>query len=224
MEEKTLNAQQSIELISRMITTTRTRLERNTGRPFLIWGYTTVAISLFNYLVRTTDMSPNWSLTWFLIPVVGCLLMRLLPERKDTEPRTEIDRIISKIWLVASLSLIPIFVFSLYHGLAYRADLLALITLVMALATAMTGLIVRSKIYTIAGFVGMALSTLFAFWDNFLKLSITPELAQLARECSTSLSQLIYLPNLIFAAIFLVMMVIPGHIINYQNRKRCSKS
>ena len=55
--------------------------------------------------------------------------MRLFPDKKPTEPRTEIDRIVGKVWLVSSLSLIPIFLFSLFHGLSYRHSLFELITL-----------------------------------------------------------------------------------------------
>ena len=81
----------------------------------------------------------------------------------------------------------------------------------MSIGAAATGLIVRSKIYTTAGFAGMGLSTLFAFYDYYLKrLSETAEIdaAHLNFEI------------LIFAAIFLVMMVIPGHMINYRNRHK----
>ena len=81
MEEKQLEARESIELISRMIQNTRTRLERNAGRPFLIWGYTTVGISLLNYGFAITGVNSAWSLTWFLIPVIGCLLTWLFHER-----------------------------------------------------------------------------------------------------------------------------------------------
>ena len=44
MEERKLDAQESIELITRMIRNTRRRLATNAGRPFLVWGYTTVAL------------------------------------------------------------------------------------------------------------------------------------------------------------------------------------
>ena len=79
MDEKQLDAQQRLELITRMIRSTRQRLERHSGRPFLIWGYTTVAVSLLNYALNIAGADPAWSLTWFLIPVIGCLLMRLFP-------------------------------------------------------------------------------------------------------------------------------------------------
>lgn len=50
MEERKLDARESMELISRMIQNTRNRLENHAGRPFLVWGYTTVGIALLNYL------------------------------------------------------------------------------------------------------------------------------------------------------------------------------
>ena len=219
MEEKKLDAQESIELITRMIRNTRQRLERHSGRPFLIWGYTTVAVSLLNYSLNIAGADPAWSLSWFLIPVLGILLMRLFPEKKGSEPRTEIDRIVNALWIVCSLSLVPIFLFSFLHGLSYRPSLFALITLVMAIGTAATGLIVRSKVYTVAGVLAMAGSVLFALHDFRLG-----RLAQTVGIDAVRLNNEI----LIFAAIFVVMMVIPGHIINRRSRHEkqepCSRS
>ena len=129
MEEKRLDAAESLELIGRMIRNTRQRLERHSGRPFLIWGYTTVGVSLLNYALNLTGADPNWSLSWFLIPVLGYTLMRLFPEKRPTDPRTEIDRIVHMLWLVCSLALIPIFLLCLFHGLSYRPSLFALISL-----------------------------------------------------------------------------------------------
>jgi hypothetical protein len=130
-----------MELISRMIQNTRNRLENHAGRPFLVWGYTTVGIALLNYWFNIAGCHPAWCFTWFLIPIIGCLLMRLFPDKKPTEPRTEIDRIVGKVWLVSSLSLIPIFLFSLFHGLSYRHSLFERITSEV-LATALTRSIV----------------------------------------------------------------------------------
>ena len=90
MEERKLDARESMELISRMIQNTRNRLENHAGRPFLVWGYTTVGIALLNYWFNIAGCHPAWCFTWFLIPIIGCLLMRLFPDKKPTEPRTEI--------------------------------------------------------------------------------------------------------------------------------------
>lgn len=209
MEEKRLDAQESIELITRMIRNTRRRLERHSGRPYLVWGYTTVAISLLNYTLNVVGAAPEWSFTWFLIPVLGFVLMRLFPEKKSTEPRTEIDRIVNSLWLVCTLSLIPIFILCLFHGWSYRPSLFALITLVMSIGSTATGLIVRSRIYTTAGLLGMVGTAAIALWDYYLKQLPDPQLID---------SRMLNNEILIFAVVFLVMMVIPGHIINYRTR------
>lgn len=209
MEEKRLDAQESIELITRMIRNTRRRLERHSGRPYLVWGYTTIVISLLNYTLNVVGAAPEWSLTWFLIPVLGFVLMRIFPEKKSTEPRTEIDRIVNSLWLVCTLSLIPIFILCLFHGWSYRPSLFALITLVMSIGSTATGLIVRSRIYTTAGLLGMVGTAAIALWDYYLKQLPDPQLID---------SRMLNNEILIFAVVFLVMMVIPGHIINYRTR------
>ena len=84
MEERKLDTRESMELISRMIQNTRNRLENHAGRPFLVWGYTTVGIALLNYWFNIAGCHPAWCFTWFLIPIIGCLLMRLFrPHRRQ---------------------------------------------------------------------------------------------------------------------------------------------
>lgn len=202
-------AAESLALINRMIENTRNRLSRNSGRPFLIWGYTTVAVSLFNYVVNVTGGPVGWSWSWFLIPVVGFLLTRLFPAKKSTEPRTEIDRIVSAVWATASLALIPVFAFVLFHGLSYRASLFGLIALIMAIATTATGRIVRSKIYIVSGYAGLILTLLFPLYDRYLK-----ELPA-GRVDATMLNFEI----LIFAGVFIIMMIVPGHIFNHRSHR-----
>ena len=140
-----------------------------------------------------------------------------LPILMLTAKGEEIDRIVGKVWLVSSLSLIPIFLFSLFHGLSYRHSLFELITLVMATATATTGMIVRSKIYIVAGLTCMALSVLFPLYDYFLKKIATSDGIEIT-------AGLLNNEILIFAGVFFIMMVVPGHIINYQSHKRCSRN
>ena len=42
MEDRKLEAAESLELIGRMIENTRSRIVRNSGRPLLAWGYATI--------------------------------------------------------------------------------------------------------------------------------------------------------------------------------------
>ena len=47
MEERPLSEKESLELITRMIKNTHQKLEEGNGIPFLVWGYTSVIVSLF---------------------------------------------------------------------------------------------------------------------------------------------------------------------------------
>ncbi len=217
MEEKNLKPEESIELISRMIRDTRTRLECNAERPFLIWGYVTVAVSLFNYAVNVCGWHPAWSFSWFAIPMLGVLLTRLFPSKKSDIPRTEIDRIVGMVWMVCSLAQFPIFISVICHGLSYRTSLYAMVAFAMAIGTAITGLIIRSRTFSVAGFTGMAMTALISIYDFWLKRFIAglPE-----RPDNEQMAQLLSNEILIFAAIFVVMMIIPGHITAHRNRNR----
>ncbi len=213
MENNRLNPEQCLELITRMIRDTRTRLECNAERPFLIWGYITVAVSLFNYAANVCGRDPAWSFSWFAIPVLGVVLMRLFPTKRSDIPHTEIDRIVSAVWIVCSLAQIPILITVICHGLSYRTSLYATIAFVMAIGTAITGLIIRSRIFGIAGFTGMAMSVGIPVYDFWLKKFV-------ATQSPTNEQMAMLLSNeiLIFAAIFIVMMIIPGHIAARRNR------
>ena len=87
----------------------------------------------------------------------------------------------------------------------------------MATATATTGMIVRSKIYIVAGLTCMALSVLFPLYDYFLKKIATSDGIEIT-------AGLLNNEILIFAGVFFIMMVVPGHIITYQSHKRCSRN
>ncbi len=71
MEERQLNEKDSLELIARMIQNTRQKMEKSHGVPFLVWGYTTIVISLlvWYFLSTTGDYRVNY--LWFLIPLIG---------------------------------------------------------------------------------------------------------------------------------------------------------
>ena len=55
MDNKKLNEQESLELITQMIQNTKFKMVKNAGTPFLVWGYMTVVTSLLVwYLLKET--------------------------------------------------------------------------------------------------------------------------------------------------------------------------
>lgn len=194
MEDKVLTEKESLDLISQMIRNTRSRLEDNSGIPFLIWGYTTVIVAVIVWSLVTTSGNYLWHWLWFAIPVFGGTLW-LLHYKKQLNNRsraiTFVDRAISHVWMVFGIAS---FMISIISFLTY-IPILFIVLLTMGMATAITGLIIRFKPIIFSGFIGILFSPLCV----------------IVRDTSSIL---------IFAAIFVLMMVIPGHMLNYTAKRR----
>ena len=181
MEDKQLNAAESIALISRMIDNTRNRMLRNSGRPFLVWGYVTVFTTLLVMGAVYYFQDPKWNILWMLLPVLGALLMWLTRD-KHTEGKvsTFVDRVINNVWLVMGLTAWFVSMLSLFSQI--RLPILFIILLTMGMGTTATA----------GGTAAIVLAPVSLIVSGY------------------------WMPAL-FAAGFVVMMIIPGHILNYKS-------
>ena len=205
MEKTHLTEAQSLELITSMINDSRSRLARNSGTPFLIWGYTTVAVSLFNALVLYLGWSYAWSWSWFAIPVIGWIGM-LLFNKHEPGARNYIDRVISMIWTVIGLSFAWLFVGAVVYG----SSVSFLTVVIMGIGTILTGCVIKHRTTSICGWLAMCASLIFPIVYFIIARS----------DSAISISEVwIWGELIVFAAIFLVMMVIPGHILNHKYNK-----
>lgn len=191
MEDKKLNEKESLELIAQMIGNTRQKLEKDNWIPFLIWGYTTIAVSALVWYLFSTTGDPRWNYLWFLIPLIGFPLMMRFIKKRERGVKTYIDKIVSYVWIAFGLAGFAVSAGAIFF---WTLPILFIVVLMMGTGTAITGMIVRFKPIVFAGFGGMLLS--------FLCLIIKG-----------------YEMILIFALIFFVMMVIPGHILNWKGKK-----
>ena len=144
MEEKRLDAAESLALIERMIENTRNDMERNAGRPFLVWGYVTLLTTLLVWGTVVQTGEPRWNLLWLLIPLLGGTLT-YFTRGKRTEGRvhTFVDRVLGSVWLVAGLTASFLSLVALFTPI--RLPILFVILLTMGMGTAATGLILRFR-------------------------------------------------------------------------------
>ena len=203
MGNNKLTEAQSLELITSMINDTRNRLARNSGTPFLIWGYTTVAVALLNCVTTYLQLSHYWNFSWFAIPFIGWIGMMLF-NTKDKGARNLIDRIISIVWCVLSIAYLWIFIGSTI----YRAPILYYTILFMGVGTLITGLVLRHRTTQYCGIGAMICSLAYPFFTFLMLKGI---IATIPGLHSWAWIEIAY-----FAAIFFVMMVIPGHILNHK--------
>ncbi|MBQ8366170.1 MAG: hypothetical protein IJ442_04680 [Bacteroidaceae bacterium] len=212
-EEKHLDEHRSIEIISRMIADTSAHIDSESGKYFLLWGYTTVLVSLFEYVAQVSHLAiPLCLWAWFLIPAVGGIGTLILSRRATaTRPKSYLDRSVNAVWMVFGLSFGMAFIAAIVYG----ASILYLTALLMGMATVITGKICRHKVLTIAGKAGIVLSLLIPAGHLLLRKYG----AALLSSGIEPVEAILYVEILIFALIFVVMMVIPGHIL-YNRSKR----
>lgn len=200
LEEREPNAAESLALINRMIETTRNRMERQAGLPFLIWGYLTVAFTAAVYLAVTWTHDGRWTGLWVGLPLCGWLGMLSSLHRRDAEKgavRTFIDRAISQIWMVMGIVGFILTVFAITTTL--QLSILFLIALLMGIGCTLTGLICRFVPSTVGGLTGIGIAPLFLIIHDSTVEAV------------------------LFAAIFIVMMIIPGHIMCYRSNRQAKQ-
>ncbi len=192
MEEKNLTQKESLELIARMIKESRNDMERGGGDIYLLWGYLTLVISLAIYglILYTGDYRVQW--LWFAMPLVGYPVMYFMLKNREKKAITFVDAVISKIWIVIGVCALLL---SLFMVVNYKAfPIMFVMALLISAGVAMSGLVIKFKPTIIAGFAGIIIS--FA-------LLLIPGINQI----------------LVFAAFSVIMLIIPGHILNTASRK-----
>lgn len=192
MEEKRLNEKESLELIAQMIRNTQQKLEKGNGLPFLTWGYTTVAVSVLVWYLFSSTGNPHWNYLWFLIPVIGFPTMMRTIRKQEKGVKTYIDKIIGYVWIAFGIAGLAVSTSAIF---LWNLPILFIIVLMMGTGTAITGMIIRFKPIISSGFAGILLSFLCLIVKGYESI-------------------------LVFALIFLVMMVIPGHILNWKGRNK----
>ena len=188
MEDKTISEKESLELITRMIRETQDNTARHAAYPLLIWGYATVLIAVINWFLYIRMNSWYVNLLWFALPLIaGPLTIYFSKKYRTSGVRNYIDRVTSQIWIV--FGTVGFIVSCL--SFVCNIDILFTISLMMGMGATLTGLVSKYTPLSIAGAIGTVLSLSMLFIHNVDKL-------------------------LVFAAIFVVMMIIPGHIMNKQ--------
>lgn len=167
-------------------------MKTNCGMPFLLWGYTTVFTSLLVWLLVTYTQNNNWQYLWFMLPIIGGTGTYLSARNQQPTVKSHLDKVISYIWLVFGTAG---FLISLLAMFFWKLPILFIILLLMGMGTTLTGLVINYKTVTICGTLGALSSIGCLFYEGFNQV-------------------------LIFAPVFIFMMIIPGHVLNHAARKQ----
>ncbi len=170
METKKLSSQESLELIAQMIQNTKQNLDNRSGNVLIIWGVTTLLVTLLvGFMLYIFDNNQLYNWLFMMIPIIGTIWSRL-SIYKNQKVITQVDKIVEKVWyiitfvaisipiLFALLLIIGVDFFPIFsHGRIFM--LVPFIEImVVSIGLAITGAIIDFKASQIGGIVGVILS------------------------------------------------------------------
>lgn len=206
MEEKKLNEQESLELITRMINQTKRESAIGSGNTFLIWGYLCTFMSLAVFSLAFIRKEGGWGWLYLAIPIIGFIVSGIVARwrsRKFKTPGTYQSKSINGIWgcLSAIFGAYAIICLTFWgHSESWRGMFL-LGLLLPGIGTFCTGVILKEITLQICGITGLIAGLFFLFNLSCGHPGIT-------------------LPwPVIMAVSFIISLIIPGHILNYKAKK-----
>lgn len=211
MKEQEINERQSIEIITAMIAQTKQRLHIGDGNIMLMWGYLTVSVSILVGTLLFVTGNQVWNWLWFLIFVIGGITSPVMAKRQKAKVgfKTFTDRLSNGIWSLVgwtgTFSTLVCLALFLFAGKDSWRIMLVFALLTVGIIEAVQGMIIKEKSLVCGGAAGMAAGIV--------------TMACIAAAIPLYLCW--YMP--MFAAAWVCMMIIPGHILNHKAKARLSK-
>ncbi|MDE5882336.1 MAG: hypothetical protein K2H60_11455 [Muribaculaceae bacterium] len=176
-----MKPEESMDIISKMVSDTRNSVLKNAYVPFLTWGCTTVVVAMLVYFLRMSYNSSLIYLCWFLIPVIGIPLTRLCRPRSRLI-RTRISISLQSIWWMLTVLLVS---FSA-ATFVLHFNILFFILLLLSIGSFVTGAILSYPFLKYSSIPGFIVSAFMLLISGDSQIPI-------------------------FAAAIAVMMIIPGY-------------
>lgn len=206
MEDKKLTEKESLEVITSMIARTKARY-LGSGNILLMWGYLAVFSSILVWILLAATQQNIWNWLWFAIPLIGIPLTSIMARReKRTDGAvTYSDKITCHLWWIFGVSEIVLTLiclgFSLIGGIKCWTAMIVYTIIAAPFAEIAQGLIVKEKSLTWGGIVGLAIGMVSV-------CCVTGKIPLLANW---------FMP--LYILFWVVMMIVPGHIINHKAKK-----
>ncbi len=207
MEERKLTEKESLEIITSMIERTRERYIGD-GRIMLMWGYLTVVLTAIIWTLIGVTHNPVWNWLWFLLWIIGGTLTPIMDKKMQHEKgfKNYSDTVTSRIWSTVGFSAIVAtaicLAFLLVGGIDAWSMMFAIALVIVPFAEIASGIVVKEKSLIIGGAIGLSAGL-------FTMACIAGHVALYASW---------FMP--LFILVWVVMMIIPGHIINYKAKKQ----
>lgn len=144
MDNKNFNADQSIELIQRMIRDTRRNLSSGSSNLFILWGYLLAATAVGIFLLLTFTESRAWQWLWLPALAAGWAATWWYSRRRATQVKSYTDRLLEQIWgCIAGLAAFSTFVICMERE--WPVDPLFPVLLLISAGLFISGTVIHNK-------------------------------------------------------------------------------
>lgn len=206
MEDKKINEQESLEIITKMIQQTKQDSAIGSGDMFLMWGYLCTICSLGVFAMAFIQKNGAWGWLYIAIPVLGFIIAGIMARRmakKHNIPATYATKSINGIWACLSGVFAAYAVICLLHmdNASCWTGMFFLGLLLPGIGTYSTGVILKENILQICGMFGIITGLYF-----------------LNELCTYGAGINIKWP-IVMAISMVITLVIPGHYLNYKSKK-----
>ncbi len=140
MSEKELSKDESLQLISDMITQAKRNLARGGSFYFLLWGWVVMLANLGHYFIYKYELYPYPFIVWSLtIPALIASMVHGARSSKRAQVKSHLDRIYGLVWLGVMICIVITLVFM--SKVNYNVN--AIILCFAALGTFISGCMLR---------------------------------------------------------------------------------
>lgn len=176
-----MTPEDSLDIIGRFMSQTRRSVLRGSYMPFLVWGWTTVAVALTVYVAMRLGDDRRLYLIWFAIPLIGTpLVMKLQP--RQGEVRTSVAKSLNSIWMMLTVLLVGFSAVSFF----VPYNVLFAVLMLLSVGCYVTGVLISYPVLQGSSYVGFVSAVLLWLIGGLTQI-------------------------LVFAAAIAVMMIIPGY-------------
>jgi hypothetical protein len=204
MEEKEINEKESLEIISRMIQSTKDKIRVVSGKKLFCFGYFSAFLGVVIYALSALTSNYPWFFGWLLIYFVGLLLL-LLPFNKRIEVYTYTDRLVGKVWkVIICLFLLTCGMMMVFQRI-FDSSLIGLLMIPFPILFASIGLTVSGIIIRERSLQYFPMISFCIAFYMILELFVNVE-PTITWHLEMSLA-------------FIIASVIPGHILNHKAKK-----
>jgi len=160
MEQEKLKVEESLNIISEMVNSTKYNLSEDRGI-YLMWGYAVAILAIIHYVLQFQLKINEAYYVWLGMPILGIINMIYFARKKRNKgARTYIERALSYIWLAFLFVLLSVIAISSQIG---WSGVYPVFMFMYGMATISTAGIIKFKPLAIGGIVSIIVGIFAAF-------------------------------------------------------------